>query len=275
MKPTPIIKIVCMMLAAAAMGLSDPPATQPADKPTTAPAGAATFTLHGHVDIHSGIDVQKIDLTHVVVYLDSDPILDAAPISTEHAVVAQKSKQFVPKFVAVAKGTDVEFPNWDHISHNVFSRSAAAPAFDLDRYPYGVSKTRTFTKVGIVQVFCNIHPSMRAMIFVTPNPFFARADKDGKFQLVNVPAGHYTLAFWQERCGTRRQQVDAGPGHEQELSLSLTEDRNNILANDTPAHDDSYGTERGLGMKRETLNLPVVTESHPAPVSSEPCPNCK
>lgn len=56
----------------------------------------------------------------------------------------------------------MEFPNWDNFRHNVFSKSKAAPPFDLERYPYGESKSYQFTKLGVVQIFCNIHPNMRA-----------------------------------------------------------------------------------------------------------------
>ena len=182
-----------------------------------------------------------------------------------HATVAQKNKAFVPNFLVIPCGTDVEFPNFDHFDHNVFSISKAAPAFDLDRYPYNSSKTRNFDKVGVVQTFCNIHPDMRAIIFVTPNAYFTRADADGKFQLENVPVGKYNVVAWQERCGEQQQPVEVGNEWEPpEISFTLAENRQSILANDPPVRDSSYGVERGLGVKRERLNLPVVKESHPA-----------
>src|SRR5262249_15996809 len=134
---------------------------EPTTAPTTQSAGVA---VHGRVTVSGGFALQKPDLTRVVVYLASDPTLDAIPNPVEHPTVAQKNKAFVPNFIAVDRGTSVEFPNWDNFDHNVFSRSKAAPAFDLDRYPRGQSKTRTFDKVGVVQIFCNIHPSMRAIV---------------------------------------------------------------------------------------------------------------
>ena len=244
---------------------------------TPLPPGPATqpalFSIRGKVTINAGLDQPQIDMSHVVVYLDSDPTLDAMPISTKPASIAQKDKEFVPKFLAVPRNTSIEFPNWDHISHNVFSRSAAAPAFDLDRYPYGVSKARTFTKVGTVQLFCNIHPHMRAMVFVTPNIFFSRADKNGQFHIDHIPAGDYTLVVWHDRCTTLKQLVAVNAVNKNEIDFSLSEDRDNILANNPPTRE-SYGTERGLGIKHERLNLPVVTESHPA-AGAEPCPDCK
>jgi plastocyanin len=260
------ILFLCAAVAVIAFGFDAPPTTAPSTQP-------ALFSLHGQVNISAGIDQPQIDLSHVVVYLDSDPVLDAMPIPAEHASIAQKNKQFVPKFLAVPKNTPIEFPNWDHISHNVFSRSAAAPAFDLDRYPYGISKTRTFTKVGTVQLFCNIHPQMRAMVFVTPNLFLSRADKNGQFRIDHIPTGHYVLVAWHDRCTAQKQPVTVGGGSEKPISFSLSEDRTEVLAN-SPPERESYGTERGLGVKRERLDLPVVTESHPA-ATTDPCPDCK
>src|SRR5271155_4960171 len=147
-------------MGAAALALSLCAAT---GEPTTGPATRPTFSIHGTVKIEDGLNLQGTDLSRVVVYLDSDKVLDEIPHAALHPTVAQENKSFVPNLLVIPKGTEVEFPNWDHFSHNVFSRSAAAPPFDLDRYPYGQSKSRRFDHDGIVQVFCNIHPFMKAI----------------------------------------------------------------------------------------------------------------
>src|SRR4051812_33962631 len=101
------------------------PATQPMT-PSTQPARVA---VAGHVTIATGWGAAKPDLARVVVYLASDATLDAEPMETlaTPVVIAQRDKTFVPNFVVVPRGTDVDFPNWDRFDHNVFSRSAAAP----------------------------------------------------------------------------------------------------------------------------------------------------
>ena len=172
---------------------SSPPSTQAATTPTSPGAVPATRPAAGFIRgrISAGVDwdLQKPDLTRAVLYLAADPSLDALAGPLPKAIMGQKDKTFVPSFIVAPVGTLVEFPNWDHISHNVFSRSKAAPAFDLDRYPFGYSKSRIFDKVGVVQVFCNIHQQMRAMIVVTPNPFFVRPDAEGRFEFKGVPLG--------------------------------------------------------------------------------------
>jgi plastocyanin len=256
-------------LALASFGAENTATTQSASSSST----GVMYSLHGQVKAGANLDLHKIDLTRVVIYLESDPVLDSVPIPSEHPAVAQKNKEFIPKFIVVPKGTVVEFPNWDHIAHNVFSRSAAAPAFDLDRYPFGQSKSRQFQKIGIVQIFCNIHPSMRAIVFVTPNIFSSRADKEGQFEIKNLPAGHYQVTAWQERCKPLHQPLNVGPGGNAEITFNLEEDRDSIISNDPPKHA-GYGVEHGLGVKQEQLNLPVVKDAHPAP-SPTPCEGCK
>jgi len=51
-----------------------------------------------------------------------------------------------------------------------------------------------------VRVFCNIHPTMSAVIAVVSTPYFATSRKDGRFQIANVPPGEYTLHVMHERA---------------------------------------------------------------------------
>jgi len=266
------MSVVLMSMALAAAAVADRAvvsATQPAlaTEPSTVPT---LQTIRGTVDFDGLLSFQKPNLSRVVVYLSSSPALDALPVPDAPYTVAQQNRAFVPNFLVIPKGAQVEFPNWDHFDHNVFSRSAAAPAFDLDRYPYGYSKTKHFDKVGVVQLFCNIHPSMRAIILVTPNVYFTRVDASGRFELKGMPPGQYELVAWNDRTGEQRQTVEVGAGATVDVALHLQETREAVMQNDSPNHANGYGVERGLGVKREHLGLPVVQDAHPA---SQPAPS--
>jgi len=119
-----------------------------------------------------------------------------------------------------ARGSTVSFPNADPIFHNVFSLSGAGP-FDLGRYPSPQTRTRTFTRPGLVKVFCHIHSQMSASIVVFDHPFFAAPDATGSFALRDVPPGRYTIVGWHERIGERTRPIEVIAGQSVDVTLSL------------------------------------------------------
>lgn len=150
----------------------------------------------------AGGRVQEIP---AVVYLRGDALKASAPPATR-ARMAQRDTTFVPALVVITAGSSVEFPNRDPFFHNVFSYSKTK-RFDLGRYPDPEAKTVTFDRPGIVNVFCEIHRSMRGVILVLDNPYFATVAADGSFRIAGVPPGKYELVAWHPDRGERKQPV--------------------------------------------------------------------
>jgi plastocyanin len=123
------------------------------------------------------------------------PVHASPPI---HALMEQKGKMFMPHILPIAAGTTVDFPNFDPIFHSAFS-SYSGQIFDVGLYPPGTSRSVRFTRSGVVRVFCNIHPTMSAIILVLDTPWFASTAKDGSFEL-EVPPGDYELNVFHERA---------------------------------------------------------------------------
>jgi hypothetical protein len=48
---------------------------------------------------------------------------------------------------------------------------------------------------------------MKMYVNVVKSPYFAVTDKDGKFEIKNLPPGDYTLAFVHEKLGEQTQKV--------------------------------------------------------------------
>ena len=157
------------------------------------------------------------ELKNVVIYFNSLPAAKAAPMQVS---IAQKDEQFSPHMVAVTVGSSVAFPNEDPFFHNVFSLSREA-AFNLGRYPSGSSRSRTFTRPGIVKVFCEIHSHMSAVIRVFDHGFFTVPKEDGSFSIDDVPPGDHTLVAWHERIGERRDRVAIRPGAATTINFTL------------------------------------------------------
>lgn len=152
--------------------------------------------------------------TRVVVYLEGAAAEPEASGAEPPAVeVAQQDRRFVPDLVAIPVGSAVSFPNHDPIFHNIFSLSKAK-SFDLGSYDRGQTRKVVFTKAGIVEVYCHLHPNMAATIVVTPTRWYARPDSAGRYRIDNVPPGKYTLVAWHKSAGFFRKPIEVMDGHE-------------------------------------------------------------
>lgn len=109
--------------------------------------------------------------------------------------MAQKSQQFVPGTLVVAKGSTVAFPNLDRVRHSVYSFSKPA-RFEIDLYGRDQTRTQGFPIAGSVALGCNIHDNMRGYIRVTETPYAAKTDGNGIVRLKDTPAGKAKLTVW-------------------------------------------------------------------------------
>jgi plastocyanin len=137
---------------------------------------------------------RPVQAVPAVVYLEGTPGGERWT-GGEAVTLTQSDTLFAPSVVVVPVGGAVVFPNEDSFFHNVFSYSDAK-RFDLGRYPQGESKQVVFDRPGVVQVFCEVHEHMRAVILVIESPFHAITADDGTFSIPDVPAGSHRLAVW-------------------------------------------------------------------------------
>jgi plastocyanin len=156
---------------------------------------------------------------NVVVYVERVPG-GATSAPAEHAVLRQHGERFAPHTLPVVRGTTVDFPNDDALFHNVFSLSHAKD-FDLGRYPRGMSRSVTFERAGVVQVFCHIHSDMSAVVLVLDNPYFAVPDAEGGFSIPRLPPGDYTIVAWHERIRPIAHRLHLEPGQLAHLDFTI------------------------------------------------------
>jgi plastocyanin len=141
-----------------------------------------------------------------------EPVSARAPrVAPSTFQITTRNKTLVPHVLAIPVGSTVTFPNDDPISHNLFSLSSNN-AFDLGLYRRGAGKSQKFEFPGVVNVYCNVHPNMSAVIHVMATPYFAFADGNGSFSVTNVPAGKYRLVAWNEQGGQGEVPVEIAVG---------------------------------------------------------------
>lgn len=199
---------------AAAIGFAQPapPATRPPATPTPEPGRVrVTVTV---LDPKSG----RVPGANAIVWIPGSPAPGGPSPAPQK--VASKDKRFSPRVTAVTAGSTVEFPNLDRIHHNVFSVSPAA-TFDLGLYKNGASRPMTFDNLGLVKIYCNIHPQMAAFVLVVDGKNHALAGADGVALLLGVPPGRRTVKVWDERGGEWATTVDVSPGATANVTAAL------------------------------------------------------
>jgi plastocyanin len=156
-------------------------------------------------------DPLAYEKSRVVLYLEAaGTAKDAAkPASAE---VQQVDRRFAPDLLVVPLGSTVSFPNMDPIFHNIYSLSKAK-SFDLGSYDKGQTRKVTFPKPGIVEVYCHLHPNMAATIVVAPTRWYAMADRNGHYDIPDVPPGRYTVVAWHRSAGFFRKAINVEDGH--------------------------------------------------------------
>ncbi|MFV1883934.1 MAG: hypothetical protein ACMZ7B_05575 [Balneola sp.] len=112
-------------------------------------------------------------------------------------ILNQKDQQFVPSILPIPLGGTVRIQNSDPVYHNVFSLTSPHK-FDVGRRPKGEHFDVNFEKPGVIDVFCDIHTNMHAIIYVLPEGTFAWTKiKSGEsFSFADVPEGSYELTLY-------------------------------------------------------------------------------
>jgi plastocyanin len=149
----------------------------------------------------------------------------SAPAETK---IDQKNFQFQPETVAVRRGDSVTFTNSDRSAHNVRSSGALAN-FNITMPVDGKGYTLRLDRAGgisrPVEVDCVFHSNMRAWIFVFDHPYFMLTRADGRFRLVDVPAGEYELEMAHPAGGLRwRKPIEVKPGETLHVDIGVSPD---------------------------------------------------
>lgn len=146
---------------------------------------------------------KSIKKSPVVVYLAGLHAEFKKPAA--NPTMDQRNMTFIPHILPVQTGATVDFLNNDEVRHNVFSPDHEK--YNLGTWPRGAIKQHTFAEQGVYTQLCNVHPEMEAFIVALDTPYFALTDKEGNFELKDVPPGEYTLKVWHEKLHFKKQQI--------------------------------------------------------------------
>lgn len=189
------MRIISLLLAGAlSIGINVAALAAGPDENSGAVVGTVTVSGHPASDVVvslEGIPPSSQKIPH--------PAADQQQVT-----MAQRDLKFFPSVLPVMVGTTVEFPNDDHVWHNIYS-DTTAKKFDLGLYGPGKSKTVTFDTPGVVRILCNVHPTMVAYIVVEDHPNFASPDARGNYRFEGIPLGSYHVQVWHPSLGVKTE----------------------------------------------------------------------
>jgi hypothetical protein len=222
----------------------EPPAPTAVVDPATAGSIAGTVKLEGKPAVFHPIDMSAEPicvqanpsavvppiivtgpggaLANVVVYVKSG--LGSYHFDTPQtpAMLNQRGCMYVPRVQAIMVNQTLDIKNEDQTVHNVHPMPRDNRAWNQSE-PVGdppIQTTFAHPELAI-RIACNIHPWMRAFLFVFAHPFFDVTTKTGGFELKGLPPGTYTIEAWQEKYGVQDQAVTIGPKESKSISFTF------------------------------------------------------
>jgi plastocyanin len=176
------------------------------------------------------VDKETGGLLHVVAYLEPAGSglklkVNGSASAADPVVIDQFDSTFVPHLVAVRAGQTVLFTNSDPANHNVRT-TAGDPENQFNVFTaVGGSYKRRFVhdpKHRPIRLGCDIHPWMRAWIYVFDHPYFAVTDQRGQFGMDAVPAGEYRLVIAQPDLKYQHERtIKVKPGESVPVELEV------------------------------------------------------
>ncbi|MBI3939225.1 MAG: hypothetical protein HY315_00185 [Acidobacteria bacterium] len=192
---------------AASSGIDAP--VEAAQLSTPSPNATPMATAKGVGTIKGILKSPYARVAEGVVFVEN--VEGKLPPPRQNPVMDQKNKIFTPHLLPVLVGSTVDFPNTDDVRHSVYSRDGSATSFNLGQYDAGIVKHVMFDKIGVTHLACNIHTEMSAYVIASQNPYFALTDRQGNFEIRNVPAGRRKLSLFHEKLEPTTVEVTVEP----------------------------------------------------------------
>ncbi len=138
-------------------------------------------------------------IANTVVYLSNirrGKKAAATGLSRARKLIIQRC-EYRPHVLLAPVGSYLAMHNKDRVLHNI--RMFGAATYNLPMPEPGTLFVKPLRQPGLITLRNDAgHGWMSAIIYVTPHPYYAVSDQEGKFILPDVPPGAYTIKAWHE-----------------------------------------------------------------------------
>ena len=136
--------------------------------------------------------------------------------------------QFDQLVLAGMDGTSLSMVMNDTVLHSLrgweMLNEGRIPLFHFPTMETGEEQSAKLTtrRSGMVKVECDQHRFMQAWILVPLNPYFAKTDEHGHFQIDDIPPGTYTLSAWHPGLGYLEQPLTVSANQDHSMMFEFT-----------------------------------------------------
>ncbi|MFO0916843.1 MAG: hypothetical protein U0872_00810 [Planctomycetaceae bacterium] len=153
------------------------------------------------------IDKDSKGIANVAIWLVKKPAKihpDLEKPAEPTVLFDQVGCRFIPHILVVRAGQTVKVVSGDATAHNTRGLPSKNNPFNFTVAPNDRAGNDVPFKLAErlpVPVNCDIHSWMRAYWVVVDHPYAAVTDKDGNFEIKDLPAGDHEFRVWQENVG--------------------------------------------------------------------------
>lgn len=187
---------------------------------SVAPSAAGTAASDALLNLH----VARVDAAPLVVYLEAvgavDATADRALAERDAVHLTSVNGVFEPAFQMAPLAARIEVGNADTVAHNTHVFDGRRTLFNVAMPLQDTPVTKVLTRPGLFEVRCDLHPWMRAALFVPPGPHHLLIREPGDFTLREIRPGRYLLHTWAADRGRTTQAVELLPGVARTLELA-------------------------------------------------------
>lgn len=151
------------------------------------------------------VDGKTRGIANMAIYLRTknvDVHPDYAKTAEQKQKLQFKGPALHPRLMPIRVGQPLITKNANKVAHNAHFRTLFGQQHHV-LVPVGQSVEVKLTKREPIPIYINdsIHPFIRAWAIVTEHPYAVATNRDGSFQIRNLPVGELEFQCWHERGG--------------------------------------------------------------------------